>query len=94
MGIPFALRCAAQPSVQGESAMEGLFAVGGIVLVIFLVLAIATSIFWIWMLIDALTNEPTTEQKLLWFLVIFFLHFLGALIYFFVRRSSRAQVPG
>jgi hypothetical protein len=74
--------------------MDSWFAARGIVLVVILVLAIASSVFWLWMLVDALTNEPTTEQKLLWFLVIFFLHFLGALIYFLVRRSSRAQVPG
>ena len=58
--------------------------------IVFWVLAIAASIFWLWMLIDALTNEPTTNDKILWFLVIFFLHFLGALVYFFVRRSGRA----
>lgn len=74
--------------------MDSLLATGGLILAVFVVLAIVTSVFWIWMLIDALTNEPTTEQKLLWFLVIFFLHFLGALIYFFVRRSARARVPG
>ena len=57
--------------------------------IVFWVLAIAASIFWLWMLIDALTNEPTTNDKILWFLVIFFLHFIGALVYFFVRRSER-----
>ena len=41
------------------------------------------------MLIDALINEPTTGEKLLWFLVIFFLNVLGAAIYFFVRRGKR-----
>ena len=41
------------------------------------------------MLIDALIHEPTTGEKLLWFLVIFFLHFIGALIYFLVRKSQR-----
>ena len=69
------------------------FAAGGVFLVI-LALVILTSIFWLWMLVDALTNEPTTEQKLLWFLVIFCLHFVGALIYFFVRRYARARVAG
>ena len=54
-------------------------------------IAIAASIFWIWMLVDALVNEPTTNEKLLWFLVIFLLHFVGALIYFFVRRSGRTR---
>ena len=40
------------------------------------------------MLIDALANEPTTDQKILWFLVIFFLHFIGAFVYLFVRKSG------
>jgi hypothetical protein len=35
--------------------------------------------------------EPTTGEKLLWFLVIFFLYFIGALIYFVVRRSHRMR---
>jgi hypothetical protein len=49
------------------------------------------SIFWIWMIVDALLYEPTTGEKLLWFVVIFFLHFIGALIYFVVRRSQRPR---
>lgn len=53
------------------------------------VLALLAGIFWLWMLIDALANEPRTEDKLLWFLVIFLLSFLGAVIYFIVRRSKR-----
>jgi len=56
---------------------------------VFWVLAIAASVFWLWMLIDALMHEPTTNEKILWFLVIFFLHLLGALIYFFVRKRGR-----
>jgi Phospholipase_D-nuclease N-terminal len=56
---------------------------------LFWVLAIAASVFWLWMLIDALLHEPTTNEKILWFLVIFFLHLLGALIYFFVRKRGR-----
>jgi hypothetical protein len=69
---------------------------GGVAAFIFVIwaLVIAASIFWIWMLIDALTNEPTTNDKILWFLVIFFLHFIGALIYFIVRRQARTRVPG
>lgn len=58
-----------------------------------LILALIASVFWIWMLVDALTNsalDPT--MKLVWALVIFFLHILGALIYFFVARKSRASV--
>jgi hypothetical protein len=61
---------------------------GGIFLV-FMILAVVTSLFWLWMLIDALTNETGTD-RIVWVLVIFFLHFLGALLYFFIRRGSRS----
>ncbi len=61
----------------------------GAFFVVILVLGIAATVFWLWMLIDALVNEPTTNDKILWFLVIFFLHIIGAIIYFVVRRPSR-----
>ena len=72
----------------GGGWVAGLFGVW----LFFVVLVILASVFWIWMLISALVNEPTTNDKILWFLVIFFLHFLGALIYFFVRRRSRGAI--
>ena len=77
----------AAPDV-GEAA--GLFGGAMALVVVFWVIGIAATIFWLWMLIDALANEPTTEQKILWFLVIFFLHFIGAFVYLFVRKSGRA----
>jgi hypothetical protein len=57
---------------------------------IILLFVILTSVFWIWMLIDCLQNPrlPSTE-KLIWVLVIFFMHFVGALIYFFIGRQQR-----
>ena len=66
--------------------------VGGLVsmMAVLWILGIAATVFWLWMLIDALTNERTTNDKILWFLVIFLLHFVGALVYFVVRRSARA----
>jgi hypothetical protein len=36
--------------------------------------------------------EPTTGEKLLWFLVIFFLYLIGALIYLVVRKSQRTRL--
>jgi hypothetical protein len=65
--------------------------VGGILSMVLIlwVIAIAATVFWVWMLVDALTEERTTEQKLLWFLVVFLLHFVGALVYFIVRKSGR-----
>ena len=51
--------------------------------------ALAAFIFWIWMLIHAVTNKGLGDgEKIAWVLVVFFLHFLGALIYFFIGRPK------
>lgn len=45
-------------------------------------------IFWILMLVNAITNSRLSgTEKIVWVLVIIFLHFLGALIYFFAGRK-------
>ena len=53
--------------------------------------ALAALAFWIWMLVDCATKENAGNDKIVWFLLIFFLGFIGALIYFFVRRSNRPK---
>ena len=46
-------------------------------------------VFWIWMLIDAIKNPRLDgSQRIVWVLVIVFLHALGALIYFVAGRST------
>jgi hypothetical protein len=46
-------------------------------------------VFWIWMLVHAVTNKGISDgEKIAWVLVILFLHFLGALIYFFLGRPK------
>jgi len=46
-------------------------------------------IFWILMLVNAITNSRLSgTEKIVWVLVIIFLHFLGALIYFLVGRKK------
>jgi len=54
-------------------------------------LGLVGGIFWLWMLIAALLYEPTAGDKILWFLVIFFLSILGAILYFFIRYSNRPK---
>jgi len=58
----------------------------------FLVVAaigLACFAFWIWMLIHAITNKGLTDtEKIIWVLVVLFLHVLGALIYFFMGRPK------
>lgn len=61
---------------------------------LFLILALGVggTIFWIWALIDCATKEPNEEgQKVVWILVIAFLHFLGALLYVLIRRPDRLR---
>jgi hypothetical protein len=53
-------------------------------------LVILASIFWVWMLIDCLLNPRLQGlEKLIWLLVILFLHLLGAIIYYFVGRPGQ-----
>lgn len=61
--------------------------------VVSLLLFIATSVFWIWMLIVAATQERSTGEKILWVIIIIFTHILGAAIYFFVRYMPRRRLP-
>ena len=56
-------------------------------------LALATFAFWIWMLVHAAQNKGISEgEKVAWVLIIALVHFLGALIYFFVGRP-KANLP-
>jgi hypothetical protein len=53
-------------------------------------LFIIASVFWVWMLIDCLANPRLlTVEKVVWFCVIFFLHLLGAVLYYFAGRSGQ-----
>ncbi|MCZ6603507.1 MAG: PLDc N-terminal domain-containing protein [Planctomycetota bacterium] len=52
-------------------------------------------IFWIWMLVDCATNEPSEgNEKIIWILIIIFTHPIGALIYLLVRRPQRISQFG
>ena len=58
-------------------------------------LVLALMAFWIWMLVDCATKEPSAgNEKIIWILVIIFTHWIGALIYFLVRRPQRKKEFG
>ena len=62
---------------------------------LFLVVGLLGTIFWNWMLIDCATKERNQDnEKIVWILIILFTHFIGALIYFFVRRPRRFAAGG
>ena len=52
-------------------------------------------IFWIWMIIDCAMNEPSDgNDKIIWIIIVVFLNWIGALIYFFARRPTRIAQYG
>lgn len=58
-------------------------------------LAIGGTVFWIWAIVDIVQNEPAgSNDKVVWLLIVIFLHLLGALIYFFARRHQRVLQNG
>ena len=76
------------------SAFGGLLAFG-LLFLIAIVVGIGGTVFWIWMLVDCATKEPSTgNDKIIWILVIALTHLIGALIYYFVRRPQRMQLHG
>ena len=51
--------------------------------------------FWIWMLIECVMKEPSEgNDRLVWVVIVVFTHFIGAAIYFFVRRPKRIAQHG
>jgi hypothetical protein len=66
------------------------FAVGLAVWLFLGSLSLIGTAFWIWMIVDCATNEPSQgNDKIVWLLLILLLPFLGSLLYFFVRRPQR-----
>ena len=66
-----------------------------VILIPFVLLALALMAFWIWMIVDCATKEPSEgNDKMVWILVIVLTNWIGALIYFFVRRPQRKRETG
>jgi len=67
----------------------------GVLVVIMLVagLGLALTVFWIWMLVDAIQNKGITDgEKVGWVLAIVFFHLIGSVLYFFIGRPKAKQV--
>lgn len=46
-------------------------------------------VFWLWMLIHALTNKGISGgEKIAWVLVVIFVPFVGSIVYFFVGKPK------
>ena len=52
-------------------------------------LSLAITAFWVWMLVDCLTNmDSKGKDKIIWILVIVFTNLICALVYYFVQRPK------
>ena len=61
-----------------------------LVILLVLIIGIGGTIFWIVMIIDCATKEADTgNNKIVWIIILVMTHFIGSLIYFFVRRPQR-----
>ena len=58
--------------------------------IILIVVALAITVFWIWMLVSAVQNKGVSAgEKIAWVVVIVLLHLLGAILYFFIGHPKR-----
>lgn len=68
---------------------------GLLLALVLIALTVLAFVFWIWMLIHAVTNKGLGDgEKIAWVLVILFTHFIGALIYFYIGRPKGAGAIG
>jgi hypothetical protein len=73
-----------------EPIMSGGFGIGEVFILLFAAVVLAASVFWVLMIIECATKEPAEgNDKLIWILIIIFTHWIGALIYYFIRRPQR-----
>lgn len=62
-----------------------------VLMMLLIILGILSTIFWIWMIVDAATRKKLSDgERIAWILVLVFLGVLGAAVYYFaVKRSSK-----
>jgi hypothetical protein len=47
--------------------------------------------FWFWTIADCVTHELPSEKRIIWLMIIIFMNFIGALLYYLVRRPERLR---
>lgn len=59
------------------------------------IIGLIALIFWLWMLVHAITNKGLSDgERIVWVIVIIFLPFLGALLYFFIGKPKGRGAVG
>ena len=61
-------------------------------LILWLTLAIAALVLWIWALIDIIGSSMSVGAKIVWLLVIFFLPLIGSIIYLLIGRGGGSRM--
>ncbi len=62
---------------------------GAIFLMILLTLGLGTFGFWVYALIEIVSDEYKNDtDKIIWFLLVFFLPFIGTIIYYATGRKK------
>ena len=68
----------------------GVGILGLMIMLLFIIIPILSSIFWIWMVVDcAQRNFKKKNDKIIWILIVVLLHIVGALIYYFVIKRKK-----
>ena len=63
------------------------------VVLLLIPIGLAAFAFWIWMLVHAIQNKGLTDgERVGWVLAIALVHFIGALLYFFIGRPKAKQL--
>ena len=60
-------------------------------LALFFIVMMALLAFWVWMIVDLVRNEKDNDL-LIWLLVLIFGGFIGAIVYYFVRKRNRKEI--
>ena len=63
-----------------------------LMVILLIPISLAAFALWIWMLVHAIQNKGLTDgEKIGWVLAIALVHFVGALLYFFIARAKAKQ---
>lgn len=68
---------------------SGMIVAGMFAVLLFLGLIIALTIFWILMIVDCATRKKLSDgERVAWILVLVFLHFIGAMVYYLAVKRK------
>jgi hypothetical protein len=71
------------------------FLFNGIVALVSGIVWLACSAFMLWMILECATKEPREgNERLVWIIITVFVPYLGAFLYYLVRRPERIRAFG